>query len=879
MDEQERPDAEIKVSARVLVQLGEELVTDAEQAILECVKNAYDADSPSCAIMIRTQACGSIRQRAMAKKLLDFRQDAENVRVSFTTDDGEKLEVDDDWQIKNIVESTKVVCRQLDWTGCITIEDTGDGIAAEKLHKSWLTISGSYKRSGEGKQKAKTVNGRTPLGDKGVGRLGSMKLGDILMVETSTNANQPLATAVFRWADCEKAETVDQIPVFVKTDCPNLEGFKGTRVSIYGLKNVSQWANGAPVLKLSLASLVSPFEAKAKFPVMVDVDDDKTSLVAVTEMLLARAVADFHFNWRKGPQGMPELECVARFQQRLFLADSRSSKSQKHQSDDVFGRDDGAGFLTWLSDEKRLKRYKVVPRPSPECFVEFTQIIPWSNIKLGPSVKVEDPGQFSAAFYYFNLRDFSTEVPTDATPTDSEEDVVAVAGLGIDRATIKRMAGISVLRDGFRVRSQGDWLKLAEAGTSGGMYQLRVHNTLGYFSLTGEHNFKLVEKSDRESFVENDAYRGFSAIALECRDFANGSIDAVRREMNKYAAQLGSIVTDRPSTPERSLDVVEGTMQSAAAAKQEAQSVVAALQHGLGLVAQKDGKGATDALKAALQKAKTVQRSLDTGTQASGAVRLLRQEFTDNKERMMSLYESAAVGLSARGLAHELRTHIVEIRRRIVGIEELVKKGLADEKSLARHTRPIRAACASITSAAAIIDPLLPRTRTVKESIDLFNFIADYKENRAGALSREEIEFDINGEAGKAVAKINRGRLLAVLDNLVRNSVYWLRRGAEVLEIKRPKCIRVIITSTGFSLADSGPGIDPDYEDSIFDMFISAKPASERGQGLGLFISSQLLAADGCSISLNADKNQEGRRYRFTVNLGAVMQGGKNDAC
>jgi hypothetical protein len=27
----------------VLVQLGSELVTDAEQAILECVKNAYDA--------------------------------------------------------------------------------------------------------------------------------------------------------------------------------------------------------------------------------------------------------------------------------------------------------------------------------------------------------------------------------------------------------------------------------------------------------------------------------------------------------------------------------------------------------------------------------------------------------------------------------------------------------------------------------------------------------------------------------------------------------------------------------------------------------------------------------------------------------------------
>lgn len=876
MDEQDRrPDAEIKVSARVLVQLGEELVTDAEQAILECVKNAYDADSPGCKVLIRTKASGSILQDERADRLLDFRENAENVRVSFTKGD-EALKVADDWRATNVVQSADVVRRQLDWTGYIRIEDTGDGIAPEKLRESWLTISGSYKRSGEGTQKTKTTRGRTPLGDKGVGRLGSMKLGDILEVITSTGEDQPLSSAVFRWADCEKAETVDLIPVFVHTELPNPDRFKGTRVSVYGLKNASQWANGAAILKLSLASLVSPFEAKAQFPVTVDVDRDKTSLVTVTESLLARAVADFHFKWQVGPEGVPELKCLARFQERLFRADTRSSKVQKQKADDVFGKDKGTGFLAWLSNPKRLKRFKVVIRPSPEWFVEFTQTIPWPSIKTGgPDVKVEDPGPFSSALYYFNLRDFATEEASDTAPTESEADEAAAAGLGIDRATIKRMAGISILRDGFRVRSQGDWLKLAEGMTTGSTYQLRVHNTLGYFALTGEHNFKLVEKSDRESFVENDAYRGFNAIALECRSFANEALEAVRREMDKYWTQISPTVTDRPPTTERSFGVVEDTVQNAAAAKQDAQSVVAALQQGLSLVAQKDGLGATDVLKAALQKAQTVQRNLDTGSQASSAVRMLRQEFTDSKERMLSLYESAAVGLSARGLAHELRTHIVEIRRRIVGIEELVKEGRIDEKSVARHTRSIRAACASITSAAAIIDPLLPRTRTVKESIDLFDFVTQYKENRAGGLDREGIDFEISGEAGKTIVKINRGRLLAVLDNLVRNSVYWLRRGTDVLEIKRPKRIHIEITSSGFSVADSGPGIDPAYEDSIFDMFISAKPASERGQGLGLFISSQLLAADGCGITLSTDKNQDGRRYQFIVNLGAVMQGGR----
>ena len=873
MDEEKTLNAELKVSARVLVQLGEELVTDAEQAILECVKNAYDADSPGCKIVIRSDESGTIQQRATAQRLLKFREDAENVSLSFTDSEGKALEVDDNWQIRGVVKPTDVVQRRLNWTGRITIEDSGDGIAPEKLRKTWLTISGSYKRAGEGKQKATTPKGRTPLGDKGVGRLGSMKLGDILKVETSTGVNQPLATAVFRWADCEKAVTVDEIPVFVKTDEPNLERFKGTRVSIYGLKSIRQWANGAPALKLSLASLVSPFEAKAQFPVTVDVDNDKTSLVAVTESLLARAVAEFHFTWQLGPKDVPELRCVARFQSRLFRADVRSSKNQKQLSDTVFGHDDGAGFLNWLSDDKRLKRYKIVPRPSPECFVEFTQTITWPNIKTS-GLNVENPGDFSAAFYYFNLRDFSTDVKTDAMPTDSEADASAAAGLGIDRSTIRRMAGISILRDGFRVRSQGDWLKLAEGMTTGSTYQLRVHNTLGYFALTGEHNFKLVEKSDRESFVENDAYRGFNAIAMACRTFANESLEAVRREMIKYEAQCVP-VAGRPSTIERSFDAVEVAVQSAAAAKKEAQTIVSELQHGLGLLEQKEGQSATKVLKNALRTVQALQRNLDDRAHSSGSVRMLRQDFSDSKERMLSLYESAAVGLSARCLAHELRTHMVEIRRRIVSIEDLVKNGSADERSVSRHARSIRAACASITSAAAIIDPLLPRTRTIKDEIDLFNFVTEYKENRKGSLEREGIDFEINGKTGKAIAKINRGRLLAVLDNLTRNSVYWLRRGADVLEIKRPKHIRVDINLSGFTLSDSGPGIDPDYEDSIFDMFVSAKPAAERGQGLGLFISLQLLAADGCSISLSTDRNQEGRRHKFIVDLGNVIQGGK----
>ena len=73
---------------------------------------------------------------------------------------------------------------------------------------------------------------------------------------------------------------------------------------------------------------------------------------------------------------------------------------------------------------------------------------------------------------------------------------------------------------GFASRSQGHWLELSSGMTSGSTYNMRVDNTIGYFALTGESNYSLIEKSDREGFVEDAAYRGFMRIALKCRTFA-----------------------------------------------------------------------------------------------------------------------------------------------------------------------------------------------------------------------------------------------------------------------------------------------------------------------------------------------------------------------
>jgi signal transduction histidine kinase len=848
--------AELRVGAHVLVQLGSELVTDVEQAILECVKNAYDADSPGCLIDIDTREVGSKVETGSAGKLRHFHFPSETVTVELFDAAGQLLAADND------VGEADPITRRLSYTGRITIEDKGDGLTPDQLRTSWLVISRSSKRGAPGAQKAKTAKGRTPLGDKGLGRLGSMKLGDILRIETSISASAPLAVAQFRWADCETARTVDEIPVFLD-ELPNPEKFKGTRVSVLGLRDLPEWRRKDRINEItrSLAKLISPFEATSTFPVGIKLDGADQSLVTVTEDVLKRAIADFRFAWQADPDDPDKrvLMAEARFRKRLFTS-TRSSKAVKRTAT-VFEADGGAGFAKSLNTYSRLKSYEEKKVDLDGAwFIELKRTFRWSDMQLDSGASIVDPGPFNGAFYFFHLDDAG------------DPDETAAAGLGVDRNLIKGMTGISILREGFRVRSQGDWLELSSGMTSGSTYGMRVDNTVGYFALTGEDNYRLIEKSDREGFVEDAAYRGFMQIARRCRSFANEALEQVRRALDDYyKRQVGPEGSPVPPTVAGSFQALESGFASAEAARSEADSIAKDLQEQIQLLEREAavegplGPAATQALRLANNAViamDTVRSKLSAGSQSGANLVRLRQEFEERDDQLVALFESAAVGLSARGLAHELRTHLTEIRQRASAIEQATKGG---DAGILPHLRAIRSSCVAISSAASLIDPMLPKSRAIKETIPLRAFVEEYFKTRVSTFDRAGIRTTVSGTA--ITVRANRPRLIQVLDNLVRNSTYWLRRGDVTGEVKRAKQIAVELTPSGFVLSDSGPGVDPNYEESLFEIFVTAKPERDTGQGLGLFIISELLRIDGCDVVLLPERNEDGRRYRFAVNL------------
>lgn len=201
---------------------------------------------------------------------------------------------------------------------------------------------------------------------------------------------------------------------------------------------------------------------------------------------------------------------------------------------------------------------------------------------------------------------------------------------------------------------------------------------------------------------------------------------------------------------------------------------------------------------------------------------------------------------------------------------EKASKKAGTDAAMMPSLRAIKGACTEIRKAAALIDPMLPRSRTLRQTFELVDFVRDYATRRASFFEGERIRVDVI-DRGSPKVRTNRSRLTQVLDNLARNAAFWLSKGKQVTGIDRERVITIDVLPTGFIVSDTGPGVDPMLEDSIFEIFVTAKGPDEQGQGLGLYIVRNLLQAEGCGIDLLPDKNPAGRRYRFAVNLKNIV--------
>ncbi|HKX29444.1 MAG TPA: response regulator [Blastocatellia bacterium] len=187
---------------------------------------------------------------------------------------------------------------------------------------------------------------------------------------------------------------------------------------------------------------------------------------------------------------------------------------------------------------------------------------------------------------------------------------------------------------------------------------------------------------------------------------------------------------------------------------------------------------------------------------------------------------------------------------------------------------------------------------TVKTSADsllsIINDILDFSKIEAGKLDLEAIDFNLRDTLGEMIKALglradekglelahrvppevpdavigDPGRLRQILINLVGNAIKFTKQGEVVVEVtvEAETEDRVHLH---FTVADTGIGISPEKQRTIFEAFSQADGSNTRiygGTGLGLTISSQLVELMGGRIWLESAVGR-GSTFHFIVQLG-----------
>jgi hypothetical protein len=410
--------------ARIMELLGEQLIKNHTLALFELIKNSYDADASEVTLLL----------------------------LNVDQEDGE-----------------------------IEIKDDGQGMDFNTVVNIWMEPANGHK--GEARKNGiRTVKGRLPVGEKGVGRFAVHRLGSV--VELVTKApGQPEVYVKIDWRSLEQHKYLDEALITIQERTPEVftGSTKGTRITISSLKQ--SWRRG-DIRKLyrSVLGMTSGKVAEddqSKFSVDFVIEPDKKWLDGFFDPETAKDQAMFKMTFCLDDSGfsyeytfLPLAALQADYPQ---LIKSRTAKESRSYPE--FFVKSTPGEESWNKRSKRESRPLLGKSKDGQI-----------GLGIGP---------LTGSIIGFDLdRNIKDRYLKDE-----------MSGLS---DFLKNQGGMRVYRDGLRVYNYGepgdDWLGLDHRRIQRPTGKLSNQLMLGEVHLKLEDSFNLQEKTNREGFIENDAY-------------------------------------------------------------------------------------------------------------------------------------------------------------------------------------------------------------------------------------------------------------------------------------------------------------------------------------------------------------------------------------
>ncbi|CAJ5404502.1 histidine kinase [Burkholderia pseudomallei] len=496
----------IKINARVLLELGAELISSDQIALYELVKNSLDAKASRIEVNVHVAM-----QRSEFLRIVEgFERSCAN--ASPLTDGQLREALEEAFEAEVPEESRQAFLRvalagasskrldalwsaysQFSW---VQVSDDGSGMSMEELDTVYLTIGTPHRLLEREKDTSRTV-----LGEKGIGRLSAVRLGDRLLVHTSKKGEPRLNCLQVDWSliKANPRMALNDFPAQpVLGDRKADRALQGTVITINNL--MSDWSESklAGLASTDFAKLVDPFlDDIARPNIHLRYNGRKVVIPAFEFRQLAYAHAKCTARFGYDKDGEPELTGEV-----IYKSYARTKKFTL------------AGVHLRSALALKGKRPKK-NQPAPALLGSLVHGL----AKLGP---------FEMEAHWFNRQKLRLD-----KPSGYEEALSWLTRWG---------GGLLLYRDHYRVypyaETRDDWLDLDGVALATSGYKMNRKQLVGAVRISSRKNPRLLDQTNREGLRDTEEKAALivllrHVLIAEFKSFLN----AIEGEQDESAAK------------------------------------------------------------------------------------------------------------------------------------------------------------------------------------------------------------------------------------------------------------------------------------------------------------------------------------------------------
>ncbi len=377
----------------------------------------------------------------------------------------------------------------------ITVTDDGEGMTLDRIQQVWLVPGNDYRKKQRLSEQRTARHQRLPLGEKGLGRFAVHKLGNSITLVTRAQGEDECVVEI-NWDELIAQTYLDQAPVMIQVRNPEIftEDRTGTRIEIRQLRT-PKWSRGeVRHLYKQITSICSPFEEPGGFK--------------------AKLLVPEHENWI---DDLPDIQNILRM--AIWKFSFRADKSE----------------FSWTYEFQKVPGFKLESRLVRKSGDQLK--LPSSSSddrkkkkEVADASDFEGIGPVTGEFYVYDRdREVRQRMPH----------------IQLLESYLDEMGGVRVYRDGIRVYNYGelgdDWLGLDLRRVNVPTVRISRNIIIGAIHLRLDQSTGLLEKTNREGFVEN-------AQCQQLRRIVIGALKTLETERQIDKERIRQL-TEKPDDP------------------------------------------------------------------------------------------------------------------------------------------------------------------------------------------------------------------------------------------------------------------------------------------------------------------------------------------